>query len=95
MLLHTLISLAKDLFLLEAQLMCVFPQETLVTFLAAVYAKTMGVPIRKFICASNQNHVLTDFIKTGHYDIRERKLAKTFSPAIDILKSSNLETTFT
>ncbi|KAJ1076609.1 hypothetical protein K5549_008308 [Capra hircus] len=59
--------------------------------LAAVYAKTMGVPIRKFICASNQNHVLTDFIKTGHYDIRERKLAKTFSPAIDILKSSNLE----
>lgn len=59
--------------------------------LAAVYAKTMGVPIRKFICASNQNHVLTDFIKTGHYDIRERKLARTFSPAIDILKSSNLE----
>lgn len=59
--------------------------------LAAVYAKMMGIPIRKFICASNQNHVLTDFIKTGHYDLRERKLAQTFSPAIDILKSSNLE----
>ncbi|XP_023590789.1 threonine synthase-like 1 isoform X2 [Trichechus manatus latirostris] len=59
--------------------------------LAAVYAKLMGIPIRKFICASNQNHVLTDFIKTGHYDLRERKLVQTFSPAIDILKSSNLE----
>ncbi|XP_045391038.1 threonine synthase-like 1 [Lemur catta] len=59
--------------------------------LAAVYAKLMGIPIRKFICASNQNHVLTDFIKTGHYDLRERKLAQTFSPSIDILKSSNLE----
>ncbi|XP_077009654.1 threonine synthase-like 1 [Tamandua tetradactyla] len=59
--------------------------------LAAVYAKMMGIPIRKFICASNQNHVLTDFIKTGHYDLRERQLAQTFSPAIDILKSSNLE----
>uniref|UniRef100_A0A452T1X6 Threonine synthase like 1 n=1 Tax=Ursus maritimus TaxID=29073 RepID=A0A452T1X6_URSMA len=51
----------------------------------------MGIPIRKFICASNQNHVLTDFIKTGHYDLRERKLTRTFSPAIDILKASNLE----
>ncbi|ELW72990.1 threonine synthase-like 1 [Tupaia chinensis] len=59
--------------------------------LAAVYAKMMGIPIRKFICASNQNHVLTDFIKTGHYDLRERKLAQTFSPSIDILKSANLE----
>uniref|UniRef100_G1T435 Threonine synthase like 1 n=1 Tax=Oryctolagus cuniculus TaxID=9986 RepID=G1T435_RABIT len=59
--------------------------------LAAVYAKMMGLPIRKFICASNQNHVLTDFIRTGHYDLRERKLAPTFSPSIDILKSSNLE----
>uniref|UniRef100_A0A0P6JC84 Threonine synthase-like 1 n=1 Tax=Heterocephalus glaber TaxID=10181 RepID=A0A0P6JC84_HETGA len=59
--------------------------------LAAVYAKMMGIPIRKFICASNQNHVLTDFIKTGHYDLRERKLTQTFSPSIDILKSSNLE----
>ncbi|EDL78801.1 rCG55770 [Rattus norvegicus] len=51
----------------------------------------MGIPIRKFICASNQNHVLTDFIKTGHYDLRNRRLAQTFSPSINILKSSNLE----
>ncbi|XP_074049127.1 threonine synthase-like 1 isoform X2 [Macrotis lagotis] len=59
--------------------------------LSAVYAKMMGIPFRKFICASNQNHVLTDFIKTGLYDLRQRKLVQTFSPSIDILKSSNLE----
>uniref|UniRef100_A0ACB8FVQ4 Threonine synthase-like 1 n=1 Tax=Sphaerodactylus townsendi TaxID=933632 RepID=A0ACB8FVQ4_9SAUR len=59
--------------------------------LAAVYAKTMGVPIRKCICASNQNNVLTDFIRTGLYDLRGRKLMRSSSPAIDILKSSNLE----
>ncbi|XP_075068074.1 threonine synthase-like 1 [Mixophyes fleayi] len=59
--------------------------------LAALYAKQMGVPIRKLICASNQNNVLTDFITTGLYDLRERKLQQSYSPAIDILKSSNLE----
>ncbi|XP_053323169.1 threonine synthase-like 1 [Spea bombifrons] len=59
--------------------------------LAAFYARQMGIPIRKFICASNQNHILTDFIKTGHYDLRGRQLQLSSSPAIDILKSSNLE----
>ncbi|OXB84658.1 UNVERIFIED_CONTAM: hypothetical protein H355_001135 [Colinus virginianus] len=59
--------------------------------LAALYAKMMGIPIRKCICASNENNVLTDFIRTGFYDLRGRKLVPTFSPAIDILKSSNLE----
>ncbi|XP_069504259.1 threonine synthase-like 1 [Ambystoma mexicanum] len=59
--------------------------------LAASYAKLMGIPIRKLICASNQNNVLTEFIKTGHYDLRNRKLLPSISPAIDILKSSNLE----
>ncbi|XP_002933192.4 threonine synthase-like 1 [Xenopus tropicalis] len=59
--------------------------------LAALYAKQMGVPIRKLICASNQNHVLTDFLKTGHYDLRGKKLLQSCSPAIDILKSSNIE----
>ncbi|NXF97297.1 THNS1 protein, partial [Eubucco bourcierii] len=59
--------------------------------LAALYAKMMGVPIRKCICASNENNVLTDFIRTGVYDLRERKLIPTSSPAVDILKSSNLE----
>uniref|UniRef100_A0A452GMR3 Threonine synthase N-terminal domain-containing protein n=1 Tax=Gopherus agassizii TaxID=38772 RepID=A0A452GMR3_9SAUR len=51
----------------------------------------MGIPIRKCICASNENNVLTDFIRTGLYDLRGRRLMQTSSPAIDILKSSNLE----
>lgn len=59
--------------------------------LSAVYAKTMGVPIRKVICASNHNCVIADFIDTGEYDLRGRPLLASRSPAIDILKSSNLE----
>lgn len=59
--------------------------------LAAVYAKMMGIPIRKCICASNQNNCLTEFIKTGLYDLRGRRLVQSLSPAMDILKSSNLE----
>ncbi|NWI99765.1 THNS1 protein, partial [Crypturellus undulatus] len=59
--------------------------------LAALYAKMMGIPIRKCICASNENNVLTDFVRTGMYDLRGRRLVPTLSPAIDILKSSNLE----
>ncbi|NXA44708.1 THNS1 protein, partial [Nothocercus julius] len=59
--------------------------------LAALYAKMMGIPIRKCICASNENNVLTDFVRTGTYDLRGRRLIPTLSPAIDILKSSNLE----
>ena len=58
--------------------------------LAGYYAKKMGVPIRKLICASNSNNVLTDFIKTGVYD-RNRKFYNTMSPSMDILISSNLE----
>lgn len=58
--------------------------------LAAFYAKKMGLPINKFICASNKNNVLTDFIKTGVYD-RRRDFYMTESPSMDILISSNLE----
>lgn len=58
--------------------------------LAAYYAKKMGVPINKLICASNSNNVLTDFIRTGVYD-RNRKFFTTVSPSMDILISSNLE----
>ena len=58
--------------------------------LAAYYAKEMGVPVNKLICASNENKVLTDFINTGIYDKR-RELILTSSPSMDILLSSNLE----
>ena len=58
--------------------------------LAAYYAKAMGVPIHKLICASNQNKVLTDFLSTGTYD-RNRDFYTTISPSMDILISSNLE----
>lgn len=59
--------------------------------LAAYYARKMGTPIRKLLCASNENRVLTDFINTGTYDISDRKFVKTPSPSMDILVSSNLE----
>jgi threonine synthase len=58
--------------------------------LAGWLAKRMGLPAGKFICASNSNNVLTDFIKTGVYD-RNRRFYTTMSPSMDILISSNLE----
>lgn len=57
---------------------------------AAYIAKMMGLPIEKFVCASNQNNILTDFLATGTYD-RNRKFYTTMSPSMDILISSNLE----
>ena len=59
--------------------------------LAAWYAREMGTPIRRLICASNENRVLTDFINTGTYDISDRTFVLTPSPSMDILVSSNLE----
>lgn len=58
--------------------------------LAGYFAKCMGLPVDKLICASNANNVLTDFINTGVYDKR-REFFKTLSPSMDILVSSNLE----
>ena len=58
--------------------------------LAGYLAKEMGLPVGTLICASNENHVLTDFLATGTYD-RRRPLHKTISPSMDILISSNLE----
>ena len=58
--------------------------------LAGDFAKRMGLPVGKLVCASNANNVLTDFIRTGRYD-RLRTLHKTASPSMDILVSSNLE----
>ncbi|MBN2738802.1 MAG: threonine synthase [Spirochaetales bacterium] len=58
--------------------------------LAAYYAMRMGLPINQFICASNQNNILTDFIKSGEYNTK-RDFHVTMSPSMDILISSNLE----
>ncbi len=68
----------------------VVPTGNFGNILAAYYAKHMGVPVNKLICASNINNVLTDFINTGVYD-RNRKFYATCSPSMDILISSNLE----
>ena len=58
--------------------------------LAGYFAKKMGLPIDKFVCASNKNNILTDFFTTGKYDAN-REFYKTNAPAMDILVSSNLE----
>lgn len=68
----------------------VVPTGNFGNILAAYYAKQMGIPVNKLICASNANNVLTDFINTGVYD-RNRSFYTTVSPSMDILISSNLE----
>ena len=68
----------------------VVPTGNFGNILAAFYAKNMGLPINKFICASNENKVLYDFFATGEYD-RNREFVLTTSPSMDILISSNLE----
>lgn len=68
----------------------VVPTGNFGNILAAYYAKEMGLPIQKFICASNDNKVLFDFFTTGTYD-RNREFILTTSPSMDILISSNLE----
>ena len=59
--------------------------------LGGYYAWNMGLPVEKIIISSNENNVLTRLIKTGKYDLRERAVVTTTSPAMDILKSSNVE----
>ncbi len=68
----------------------VVPTGNFGNILAAYYAKNMGVPIEKLVCASNENKVLFDFFQTGTYD-RNRDFILTTSPSMDILISSNLE----
>ena len=68
----------------------VVPTGNFGNILAAYYARSMGLPVGRLICASNRNNVLTDFFTTGVYDTR-RQFYKTTSPSMDILISSNLE----
>lgn len=68
----------------------VVPTGNFGNILASYYAYCMGLPVKKFICASNANHVLTDFIRTGEYN-KDRQFFTTVSPSMDILVSSNLE----
>ncbi len=79
----------KEIKLGEKVNVCV-PTGNFGNILAAYYAKNMGLPIGKLICASNKNKVLTDFISTGVYD-KNREFYATSSPSMDILISSNLE----
>mgnify|MGYP000909097486 FL=1 len=68
----------------------VVPTGNFGNILAAWYAMSMGLPVNRLICASNENNILTDFIISGTYD-RRREFHKTLSPSMDILISSNLE----
>ena len=74
----------------EEEINVTVPTGNFGNILAAYYAKQMGVPIAKLICASNENKVLFDFFRTGVYD-RNREFILTSSPSMDILISSNLE----
>lgn len=74
----------------QEEINVVVPTGNFGNILAAYYAKKMGIPIRKLICASNENNVLYDFFQTGTYD-RNREFVLTTSPSMDILISSNLE----
>ena len=82
--------LAADEITLGEPIHVTVPTGNFGNILAAYYAKQMGLPIQRLICASNVNHILTDFIKTGVYD-RNRPFYRSSSPSMDILVSSNLE----
>lgn len=69
----------------------IVPSGNFGNILGAFYAKTMGVPINRLICASNPNKILYEFVTTGVYDIRTKNLIQSLSPAMDIIKSSNVE----
>lgn len=68
----------------------VVPTGNFGNILAGYYARQLGLPINRLICAANRNNVLSDFISSGHYNIN-RKLQPSISPSMDILLSSNLE----
>lgn len=88
---HSYLTLLRKKEIVEGEkINFVVPTGNFGNILAAYYAKKMGLPIKKLICASNENNALTDFFHTGSYKAN-RKLELTSSPSMDILISSNLE----
>ena len=82
--------LRKEKITMGEEINVVVPTGNFGNILAAWYAKNMGIPVHRLICASNKNKVLCDFFASGTYD-RRREFFKTNSPSMDILISSNLE----
>ena len=89
---HSYIQLLKqDEISLGEKIYLIVPSGNFGNALGGYYAKKMGIPIEKILIASNENNILTQWINDGIYDINDKKLILTNSPAMDILKSSNIE----
>ena len=89
---HSYLELVRqDVIALGEEVYLIVPSGNFGNALGAYYAKKAGLPVRKILIASNANNILTDWIETGVYDVRDRQLIQTESPAMDILKSSNVE----